>query len=77
MNEKDPLYWDDAFPIALVLRDAHPDLDPTTISPDTLHSWVITIPGFADDPQARYADQLEAILTEWVDLPELRVAPRK
>jgi FeS assembly protein IscX len=64
----DPLYWDDAYPIALVLKAAHPDTDPTEIDHRILHEWVIRLEGFADDPKVMRVEWLERIQTEWVEL---------
>ncbi|MCL5997857.1 MAG: Fe-S cluster assembly protein IscX [Chloroflexi bacterium] len=64
----DPLYWDDAYPIALVLKAAHPDTDPTAIDHHILHEWVIRLEGFVDDPQVVRAEWLEQIQAEWVEL---------
>ena len=67
-SKHDPLYWDDAYPIALVLKAAHPGLDPTEIDRQTLHSWVVRLEGFADDPAVISVDWLEQIQAEWVEL---------
>ena len=64
----DPLYWDDAYPIALLLKVAHPDIDPIGVDQRKLHEWVIRLAGFADDPQIMRADWLEQILAEWVEI---------
>lgn len=64
----DPLYWDDAYPIALLLKAAHPDVDPTLVEHRVLHGWVISLEGFADDPAVVLADWLEQIQAEWVEL---------
>ncbi len=64
----DPLYWDDAYPIALSLKAAHPDVDPTAIEHCVLHEWVIKLEGFADDPAVMRDDWLEQIQAEWVEL---------
>lgn len=66
---RDPVYWDDAYPIALLLRAAHPDVaDPATIETRTLHAWVIALDAFADDRAAMPVEWLEQILVEWVEL---------
>lgn len=64
----DPLYWDDAYPIALLLKAAHPDVDPIVVEQRELREWVIRLAGFADDPQVMRADWLEQILAEWVEI---------
>jgi FeS assembly protein IscX len=67
----DSLYWDDAYPIALVLKTEHPGEDPTQVEHATLHKWVIGLVEFADDPAVMRIEYLEQILAEWVEL-ELR-----
>ncbi len=64
----DPLYWDDAYPIALLLKAAYPEVDPTAVEHRTLHGWVINLEGFADDPKVMRVDWLEQIQVEWVEL---------
>lgn len=63
----DPVYWDDAYPIALLLKEAHPDADPASVDLNELHSWVTRLEGFADDGEAQRA-WLEQIQVEWVEL---------
>jgi FeS assembly protein IscX len=64
----DPLYWDDVYPIALVLRAAHPDVDPVDIDQNVLHEWVIALRDFADDPAVMRSEWLERIQAEWIEL---------
>ena len=64
----DPLYWDDAYPIALMLREAHPGASLLTVSLTVLHGWVVALDGFADDPVLYSADLLEQIQAEWVEI---------
>ena len=64
----DPLYWDDAYPIALLLKAAHPDVDPIALDQRVLHGWIVTLEAFADDAQIVRADWLEQILAEWVEI---------
>jgi FeS assembly protein IscX len=64
----DPLYWDDAYPIALLLKKAHPDVEPTTVPQDQLRDWVLALDGFVDDASQQPEQSLEHILSEWVEL---------
>jgi FeS assembly protein IscX len=65
----DPVYWDDAYPIALMLNAAHADVgDPSAISLPMLQAWVVALDGFADDRAAHKPEWLENIQAEWVDL---------
>ncbi|MCS6773788.1 MAG: Fe-S cluster assembly protein IscX [Anaerolineae bacterium] len=64
-----PLYWDDAYPIALALNQRYPEVeDPTEVSLGVLHRWVVQLEGFSDDPQRPAVEWLEDIQTEWVEL---------
>lgn len=66
---RDPVYWDDTYPIALLLREAHPDVtDPSLVEPAVLHAWVIALDAFADDRATMPTEWLEQILVEWVEL---------
>jgi FeS assembly protein IscX len=66
---QDPVYWDDAYPIALLLRAAHPDVaDPSLVETGVLHAWVIALDAFADDRAIMPAEWLAQILVEWVEL---------
>ena len=49
-SSANPLYWDDAYPIALLLRRAHPEADPLTLDAGALKMWVTGLADFADDP---------------------------
>lgn len=64
----DPLYWDDAYPIALALRATFPMIDPCKIEQDILYGWVISLRDFVDDPTVRRSDWLELIQAEWIEL---------
>lgn len=66
---REPVYWDDGYPIALLLREAHPDVvDPSTVEPALLRAWVIALDAFVDDREAMPAEWLAQILVEWVEL---------
>jgi len=66
---RDPVYWDDAYPIALLLREMHPDVtNPASIEPAILREWVIALEAFADDRDAMPVEWLDQILVEWVEL---------
>lgn len=64
----DPIYWDDAYPIALLLNEAHPEVDPTGVPHLVLREWVVDLDGFADDRSALPKEWLERIQMEWVEL---------
>ncbi len=64
----DPLYWDDAYPIALTLKRTHPNVDPGKLSHEDLHQWVVALEAFADDIDAFLVERLEDIQVEWLEL---------
>ena len=64
----DPLYWDDPYPIALALKQLHPEIDPTTIAPETLQKWVVTLDEFADNKDEMPIERLEEIQVEWIEI---------
>ena len=57
--------WTDAEEIALALREKFPTLNPLTVRFTDLHAWVLTLPGFDDDPAASNESRLEAIQMAW------------
>lgn len=59
--------WTDAQAIARELCDTYPDLDPVTLRMTELHSLVLALPDFKDDPEASNEARLEAILSAWLD----------
>ena len=59
--------WTDSRDIAIALTEAHPDVDPTHVNFVDLMNWVITLPGFNDDPKHCGEKILEAIQTCWLD----------
>jgi len=63
-----PLFWDDAYPIALLLKRQHSAEDPLALDDVALRSRVIGLADFADDPDGAQATWLEDIRREWVEL---------
>jgi len=61
------LCWTDSLDIALDLIDAHPDVDPKTISFMELRDWVLALEGFDDDPARCGEKILEAIQMFWIE----------
>ena len=59
--------WKDAEDIALALMERHPDVDPLTVRFTDLHTWVLALPGFSDDPKGSNEGILEAIQMKWVE----------
>lgn len=62
--------WTDTREIAIALTDAHPDIDPKAIRFTDLHRWVLSLPGFDDDPSRSGEKILEAIQMAWIDEAE-------
>ncbi|MCL4745900.1 MAG: Fe-S cluster assembly protein IscX [Burkholderiaceae bacterium] len=59
--------WTDVGEIAIALADTHPQVDPKTIRFTDLHRWVMSLPGFADNPERAGERVLEAIQQAWID----------
>lgn len=62
----DEFTWQDTEEIAIRLQEAHPDTDPLSVRFTDLHSWIVGLPGFADDPQKSNEKILEAIQMAWL-----------
>jgi len=61
------LRWTDSLDIALDLLDAHPDVDPETISFVDLRGWVLALDNFDDDPAHCGEKILEAVQMAWIE----------
>ncbi len=59
------LTWRDTEDLGLALLERFPDLDPLTVRFTDLHSWVVQLPDFDDDPQKSNEGILEAIQMAW------------
>lgn len=59
--------WTDTRQIAEALLDAHKETDPKQIRFTDLHQWVMSLPGFQDDPRRCNEKILEAIQSAWID----------
>jgi FeS assembly protein IscX len=64
----EPLYWDDVYPIALLLNRSFPNIDPMSVEFDQLRDWVAQLDGFADDKTAKPFEWLEHIQVEWIEI---------
>lgn len=58
--------WTDTLDIAIALREAHPDQDPTAVNFVDLYKWVMALPEFNDDPKRCGEKILEAIQIAWI-----------
>ena len=59
--------WVDVREIAILLHDAHPEVDPRRIRFTDLHQWVLDLPDFSDDRIRGGEKVLEAIQMAWID----------
>ena len=59
--------WTDTRQIAEDLLAAHEQVDPQRIRFTDLYQWVLSLPGFQDDPQRCNEKILEAIQMAWID----------
>ena len=59
------LTWAMAEDIAIRLHEEHPDLDPLTVRFTDLHTWIVALPEFTDDPKGSDEKKLEAIQMAW------------
>lgn len=61
------LSWNDSEDIAILLLEAHPDVDPLSVRFTDLHRWVTELEDFDDDPKASNEAKLEAIQLAWLE----------
>jgi FeS assembly protein IscX len=68
MAGPDTLDWLAVDRLAEALVDAHPDLDPVSVSFPKLKSLVLALPGFREEPGRPCNERiLEAIQQAWID----------
>ncbi|WP_298607390.1 Fe-S cluster assembly protein IscX [uncultured Thiothrix sp.] len=67
----DALKWTDTLDIALELLENHPEVDPRYIRFTDLHTWVLALSNFADDPNRSNEKILEAIQMAWIEEADL------
>ncbi len=66
-DEPKPLYWDATYEIVLSLIEHHPDADLDSLGLQQLLEWILSLPGFADDPILVHDGLLNEILREWYE----------
>ena len=59
--------WTDTREIAILLSEKFPDQDPKAVRFTDLYQWVLSLPGFDDDPKHSGEKILEAIQMAWID----------
>ena len=62
--------WTDSRDIAIALLERFPRQDPQAVNFVDLRDWVLTLPGFDDDPKRSGEKILEAIQMAWIDEAE-------
>ena len=68
MPAPESLHWLTVDRLAEALVDAHPELDPVTVSFPRLKSLVAALPGFREEPGHPCNERiLEAIQQAWID----------
>ena len=61
------LKWTDSREIAILLDEKYPDSDNVNLRFTDLHSWVMALDEFDDDPENSNEKILEAIQMAWID----------
>ena len=62
--------WTDSREIAIALAERFPGEDPKKVNFVDLRTWVLALPGFADDPKHCGEKILEAIQMAWIEETE-------
>ena len=62
--------WTDTNDIAIALCEKFPHTDPKAVRFTDLHKWVMSLPGFSDDPNRSGEKILEAIQMAWIEESE-------
>jgi len=61
------LKWTDSLEIAIALDEKHEDVDPKLVRFTDLHSWILELEEFDDDPAHSGEKILEAIQMNWIE----------
>ncbi len=64
----EPLYWNDFGRMVRALYSAYPDVEPLDLSSAKLFKMILSLPGFADDPDTATEQQLEQLQMAWHDV---------
>ena len=59
--------WTDINELAIELAEKYPEIDPKYLLFTDLHSWVLDLKDFEDDPNRSNEQLLEAIHMAWID----------
>lgn len=61
----EPLHWDDFSRIVRALHSAYPDVEPLDLGAAKLFRMILSLPGFADDPEVATEEHLEKLQLAW------------
>ena len=61
------LKWTDTIEIAILLEEKFPGKDNVNLRFTDLHSWIVELEDFEDDPENSNEKILEAIQMAWID----------
>ena len=61
------LTWEATYEIVLALIEQYPDMDLDQVGIEQLNRWVVSLPGFADEPALANGAILMEILREWYE----------
>jgi nitrogen fixation NifU-like protein len=64
----EPLHWNDFGRMVRALYSAYPDAEPLDLSNAKLFKMILSLPGFADDPDTATEQQLEQLQMAWHDV---------
>jgi nitrogen fixation NifU-like protein len=64
----EPLHWNDFGRMVRALHSAYPDVEPLDLGAAQLFKMILSLPGFADDPDAATEQQLEKLQMAWHDV---------
>ena len=61
----EPLHWEDFSRMVRALHTAYPDVEPLDLGAAKLFKMILSLPGFADDPDTATEEQLERLQMAW------------
>ena len=61
----EPLHWDDFSRMVRALHSAYPDVEPLDLGAAKLFRMILSLPGFADDPEVATEERLEKLQLAW------------
>jgi FeS assembly protein IscX len=61
----EPLHWEDFGRMVRALHSAYPDVEPLDLGSAKLFKMILSLPGFADDPDTASEEQLERLQMAW------------